>query len=233
MKLSEAKEGLDKHVVDLIDICPHCGAKSHIEKQWSGSHILASRDAEFYVVFRCKPCQRLLLKTFFLRQNQYSSEENFEIKGWDEKFPTVIDDQLESEDLEFIKTDVLMDYKEALKCMSIGAYRAACSMFRRSLQSSLIVLGANPKDDLIKQINSLTLLPADIKDWAHQIRIFGNWGAHPDKDQLKEVEDSDAEEVHDFISKFFMYTFIMPEKVKLDVVKLFRTTQLSGFFHFS
>jgi len=219
MKLAEAKEALDKHVTDLIDICPHCGAKTHIEKQWSGSHILASKDAEFYVIFRCKPCRRLILKTFFLRQNPYSREENFEIKGWDEKFPEVIDDQLSGDDLEFINPDILKDYREALRCMSIQAYRAACSMFRRALQSSLIMLGANPNDDLIQQINSLTSLPADIKDWAHQIRIFGNWGAHPDKDQLKNVEDTDTEEVHDFIAKFFMYTFIMPEKVKLSRIR--------------
>tara|TARA_R110000868_G_C10830353_1_gene759334 strand:- start:538 stop:1236 length:699 start_codon:yes stop_codon:yes gene_type:complete len=226
MKLSEAEEALNKHVHDLIDICPHCGAKSHIEKQWSGSHVLVNRDAEFYVVFRCKPCRRLILKTFYLRQNEYSRDENFEMKGWDEKFPAVIDDQISNEDVAFIDANVLADYKEALKCMSIGADKAACSMFRRALQLSLVVLGANPKDDLIKQINSLASLPGDIKDWAHQIRIFGNWGAHPDRDNLKNIEATDSEEVHDFVSKFFMYTFIMPEKVKLSRIR--RDEKLKG-----
>lgn len=219
MKLSEAEEGLNKHVHDLIDICPHCGAKSHIEMQWSGSHTLANRDAEFYVIFRCKPCRRLILKTFLLSQNEYSREEDFKMNGWDERFPTVVDDQLSNEELAFINPQVLLDYKEALKCMSIGADKAACSMFRRALQSSLVILGASPKDDLIKQINSLQSLPKDIKDWAHQIRIFGNWGAHPDKDQLKNVESDDTEEVHDFVAKFFMYTFVMPEKVKLSRIR--------------
>jgi len=73
--------------------------------------------------------------------------------------------------------------------------------------------------DLIKQIDSLDSLPKDIKDWAHQIRIFGNWGAHPDKDNLKKVDPNDVTEVHDFISKFFIYMFIMPEKVKLSRAK--------------
>jgi len=141
------------------------------------------------------------------------------MNGWDERFPTVVDDQLSNEELAFINPQVLLDYKEALKCMSIGADKAACSMFRRALQSSLVILGASPKDDLIKQINSLQSLPKDIKDWAHQIRIFGNWGAHPDKDQLKNVESDDTEEVHDFVAKFFMYTFVMPEKVKLSRIR--------------
>ncbi len=47
-------------------------------------------------------------------------------------------------------------------------------MFRRALQNSLLILGADHKLDLIKQIESLGNLPSDIKDWTHQIRIFGN-----------------------------------------------------------
>jgi len=92
-------------------------------------------------------------------------------------------------------------------------------MFRRALQSALVILGSNHKLDLIKQIDFLESLPIDIKDWAHQIRIFGNWGAHPDKDNLKEVDADDVTEVHDFISKFFTYMFIMPKKVELSRAK--------------
>jgi hypothetical protein len=88
-------------------------------------------------------------------------------------------------------------------------------MFRRSLQGALVKLGADSRLDLIKQIESLDNLPKDIKDWAHQIRIFGNWGAHPDKDNLKDIDSSDVAEAHDFTSKFLLYMFIMPEKVKL------------------
>ncbi len=60
----------------------------------------------------------------------------------------------------------------------------------------------------------MTTLPKNIKDWAHQIRIFGNWGSHPDKDKLKEVDAEEVAEAHDFISKFFVYMFIMPRKVE-------------------
>jgi hypothetical protein len=79
----------------------------------------------------------------------------------------------------------------------------------------LIQLGADPKLDLVKQIEALGNLPKDIKDWAHQIRIFGNWGAHPDIDNLKEVDSNDVSEAHDFMSKILLYMFIMPKKVML------------------
>jgi hypothetical protein len=219
MKIKEAQEGINEHAKDLIDLCPHCGAKSHIEALWNDYHRFKNGDVEFYVIFRCKPCKKLILKTFYLEQNRYSNEEQLEMKGWDEMFPVSLDDQLNNEEKEFIPEEVISDYQEALKCKSIGANRASCSMFRRALQSSLVVLGADHKLDLIKQINSLSDLPSDIKDWSHQIRIFGNWGAHPDKDKLKDVYNDDVAEVHDFISKFLLYVFIMPEKVKLSRAK--------------
>ena len=216
MNLKEAREAINTHVKDLIELCPHCGAKSHIEALWNESHKLRNGDVEFYVVFRCKPCRKLLLKTFFLRQNPYNrGDEDLEVKGWDEMFPTSLDDQLNKEEKEFIPTEILLDYQEALKCKAIAANRASCAMFRRSLQSALVKLGADAKLDLVKQIESLENLPKDIKDWTHQIRIFGNWGAHPDKDNLKDVDSNDVTETHDFTSKFLLYMFIMPEKVRL------------------
>ncbi len=213
MNLQEAQQLIDQHVVDMIDLCPHCGAKVHIVKLWNDHHIFKNGNTEFYVVFRCKPCKKLVLKTFFFKQNPYSDKTTLEAEGWDEKFPIALDDELSKVDSEHIPEDVLLDYQEALKCKSIGANKASCSMFRRALQNALVKLGADTKLDLIAQINSLTRLPEDIKDWAHQIRIFGNWGAHPDEDKLKDVVPGDVDEVHDFISKFFIFVFIMPNKV--------------------
>ena len=126
-----------------------------------------------------------------------------------------MDSELSKQDFENIPEQVLVDYQEALKCKSIGAHRASCTMFRRALQSSLLEIGANKDKDLIKQINSLGNLPDDLKDWAHQIRIFGNWGAHPNKDNLKDVNEEDVEEVYNFVVNFFNYIFIMPKKVEI------------------
>lgn len=215
MNLKEARNAINTHVRDLIEQCPHCGARSHIEALWNDCHTLKNRGVEFYVVFRCKPCRRLLLKTFLFRQNPYSAEENLSIDGWNEIFPLSLDDQLGKEEKEFLPVEILKDYEEALKCQSISAHRASCAMFRRALQGALLQIGADPKLDLIKQIEALSVLPSDVKDWAHQIRIFGNWGAHPDKDNLKDVGGDDVSEAHDFMSKFLLYMFIMPEKVKL------------------
>lgn len=214
MDLSAAQNLMEQYVKDLIDTCPHCGAKVHIEKLWNAHHSFDNGDVEFYVIFRCRPCKKLLLKTYIFRQNRYTNKTELEAVGWDEKYPVSLDTELSKIDLQYIPEEIFTDYKEALKCKSIGANRASCAMFRRALQSALVDLGASESDDLINQIDKLTTLPKDIKDWTHQIRIFGNWGAHPDKDKLKEVDAEEVAEAHDFISKFFVYMFIMPRKVE-------------------
>lgn len=215
MELKEARDVINTQAKDLIELCPHCGAMAHIEALWNDHHRLRNRDVEFYVMFRCKPCRQLILKTIYLRQNPYTRDEKLTVEGWRAIFPMSIDNQLSNDEKRFIPTDILLDYDEALKCKSIAANRAGCAMFRRALQGALMILGADPKLEMIKQIESLDSLPKDIKDWAHQIRIFGNWGAHPDKDNLKNVDNDDIAEAYDFMSKFLLYTFIMPEKVKL------------------
>ena len=202
LKVKEAENAMKEYVVDLIDTCPHCRAKVHIEQLWNGHHKLRNRDYEFYVIFKCRPCSKLILKTFLFEQNKYSEDQLLTPSGWKEKYPLVLNDEISDEERKFFPPEVLMDYQEALKCQSIGASRASSSMFRRALQNSMLGLGADHNLDLIKQIQSLDSLPDNIKDWAHQIRIFGNWGAHPDKDNLKQVTPEDVEEVHDFISKF-------------------------------
>jgi len=52
-----------------------------------------------------------------------------------------------------------------------------------------------------------------MKDWAHNIRILGNWGAHPDKDGLKNVDETTAKEAMEFIKSFFTYVYVMPKRV--------------------
>jgi hypothetical protein len=228
MKTKEARDLITTHVKDLLEQCPHCGARTHIEALWNDCHQHRNGNVEFYVVFRCKPCRKLLLKTFLFEQNSYSQEQNLSVEGWSDIYPPALDTQLGPEEKTFVPEDILHDYEEALKCQAFKANRASCAMFRRALQGALLTLGADPKLELIKQIESLSTLPGDVRDWAHQIRIFGNWGAHPDKDNLKDVDSDDVTEAHDFTSKFLLYMFIMPQKVKLSREKREKKTTPAG-----
>lgn len=199
-------------VKDLIDICPNCDTKAHLELLFSESHTANNRDIIHYATFRCVPCKKLVLKTFRFRQNEYDRNENLEAAGWQDKFP--------GEEISYaskfegpVPSDVLDDFKEGVVCLYNKCPRAAVAMFRRSLQSALLERGANEKEDLVDQIKNASFLTKDIKDWAHNIRIFGNWGAHPQNDNLKDADQKTAEETRSFLEEFFNYVYVMPSRV--------------------
>lgn len=116
---------------------------------------------------------------------------------------------------ESIPSQVADDYVEANKCFDIDAWKASSVMCRRALQSSVIEKGAI-KDRMIDQIDELyrkEIITKDIKNWAHEIRLTGNIGAHPDKDGLEAITKEDAKELIDFLEEYLNYVYIMPRKV--------------------
>ena len=114
-----------------------------------------------------------------------------------------------------VPSSVAEDYVEAIKCFDICANRASVVMCRRALQSSVIEKGAK-KDRLVNQIDELydsQIITKDIRDWAHEIRLTGNIGAHPDEDGLEDVTPENAEELLKFMEEYLNYVYIMPAKV--------------------
>jgi hypothetical protein len=211
MNENEANKQLEVLCADHIDYCPYCESKAHLVMVANKFHVHRNGDHVHFILFKCKPCSKISLKVFKFEQNPYSSEPSLSGKGWINKFPNI--NTSASEKFSIIPSEILSDYEEGLNCLNADAPRAAVSMFRRSLQNSLIELGADKELDLIDQIKNIDKLTTEIKDWAHNIRIFGNWGAHPQDDQLKTVNLEKANEVKDFIDQFFNYVFIMPSKV--------------------
>jgi len=114
---------------------------------------------------------------------------------------------------------ILEDFASAVKCYEFHEFRATAAMCRRSLQASLLDHGADRKKDLYGQVDELhskdpNKFPAQVRDWAHNIRIFGNWGVHPDNDNLQDVDEETALEVMDFLRQYFSYVYVMPLKIE-------------------
>jgi hypothetical protein len=212
MKSSEINLSLGQMCQDFIDVCPHCEAKVHLELLHNDHYTGAGRDQFNYLTFRCKPCKKLSVRVFQSRQNPYSTEQNLTLERWISKFPPV-DTQPGHKIIEFVPKEVVDDYTEGLVCLANGAAKAAVSMFRRAIQSAVIEQGADKEQKLSQQIKSVGSLTKEIKDWAHNIRIFGNWGAHPQDDKLSQVDQALAEEVKDFIEEFMNYVYVLPGKV--------------------
>ncbi len=115
-----------------------------------------------------------------------------------------------------VPTEVTRDFIEAAKCYDAGCFRAAASMCRRALQSSCVEKGAKDGKltDQIIDLHERGFITTNLKDWAHEIRITGNVGAHPDNDGLKDVDRKEAEEIINFMEEYLKYLYVMPSKVE-------------------
>lgn len=223
MTTQEVNEQIEKLCKDFIDVCPHCNTKAHLELIHNDYFMARNGDQFNHITFRCKPCKKISVKVFKSTENPYSDEQMLSPDRWVSEFPSINSVPPENF-IEFSPKDVIEDYSEGLACLSNGADKAAVSMFRRAIQNAMLNLGADTNKDLVNQIKDVNSLTNDIKNWAQNIRIFGNWGAHPQDDHLKAVNHELALEAKDFVDQFINYVYVMPGRVAA-VRKLHRNTK--------
>ncbi len=111
---------------------------------------------------------------------------------------------------------VAQDANEAHRCFSVGAWRATAAMTRRAIQTAAYSLEA-PEKKLLDQIDWLadnSHIPTQMKDVAHQIRLGGNAGAHPDHDGIHDVGEAEAQALLEFLDDFLKYVFQIPANLK-------------------
>jgi len=192
--------------------CPHCGktAVFELHNYTPDPFTARARGNELYAaLYRCSndKCQRIL----YFRMGTLNEAGQL---GPD---PDQVLDQYPRRQIRvedgIPEGDIANDLIEAQKCYDIGAARASAAMCRRSLQAAALHLGASSEKRLQLQIDDLDITK-DLKDWAHQVRIIGNAGAHPEKDGLENVTLDDALEAIHFAEEFFNYVFVMPERVR-------------------
>ena len=114
-----------------------------------------------------------------------------------------------------IPAAVLEDFNEALRCQFIKAFKATVVMCGRAIQTSALALGAGGTR-LVDQIDDLFKkgkITEALKDFAHEVRLVRNDGAHPDKDGLADVTEQDASAVIEFTREYLHHVYVMPAKL--------------------
>jgi hypothetical protein len=186
-------------------VCPYCGAYStfHVSAEYGNQYW-----GGFAKILGCDHCHQLVYVVLEADQTiggeKVASEK---IKDYYPKRMPKLEDS--------IPKNVADDYLESIRCFDIEANKASASMCRRALQSSVIDKGAK-KGRLADQIDELfekEVITKDIKDWAHEIRLTGNVGAHPDEDGLQSVKPEEANELIDFMEQYLNYVYVLPAKV--------------------
>ncbi len=93
-----------------------------------------------------------------------------------------------------VPEEVARDYREAVMAFNVGAWRASACMCRRSLQQALEDKGIkeNSLEEEIDKALQNKIIDKSAASLAHGIRFFGNYGAHPQDDLLKDITELDA-----------------------------------------
>ncbi len=115
---------------------------------------------------------------------------------------------------ESVPKEVAEDFKEAIRCHWIKAYRACVVMCGRALETSVKALNAQGRDlrDKIDNLATRGVITAPLKDFAHAIRATRNTGAH--SDDLHDIVEKDSSDMMEFMREYLQHVYIMPAKLK-------------------
>lgn len=115
---------------------------------------------------------------------------------------------------ESISSAVEKPFLQGLDNAQRGNNDAAAAMFRKALEAATRELAPDMANKpLAKRIDLLAdsgKLTADLKEWAHLIRLDGNQGVHDDE----ELTTAEIEQLKEFTRLFLVYTFTLPAQVQ-------------------
>jgi hypothetical protein len=108
-------------------------------------------------------------------------------------------------------------YDEGMRCLSIGANRAAAVMLRSAL-SLFVKAKGNEKakgkrhlNNALKHIKADGSLHSSLADWADHLNQLGNEGAHPE--DYDDVTAKEAAELGDFVRHLIRHEYEMPAQL--------------------
>ncbi len=162
--------------------------------------------------------KKLSLKYGYVLIKRYSISEcnscsqHFLVIRDDGKIIKIYPDRLPKTVNELIPQDIKTDFEEALLCYSVGAYRGAAALARRTVQLICLDKGASKNKNLHQQIDELFssgVITKDIKEWAHEVRFLGNDAAHPNKNI---VSQDDAKDILDLLESLCDVLYVAPAK---------------------
>jgi len=197
---------------NLSTECPSCGDKVTIIPQHEPVNDLNDYS---YFVAKCPNHKRLHCKPIFAVYEVMNDRicERYPI-------PTFKASNMH----ESIPISIREDYAESRRCLFVDAYKGAVTLCRRVIEAiACDKLGQKSKDDkrktkklfeLIDLMHNEGLITKDIKDSAHEIRLFGNYGAHVQDDRLDNVKYDEAQGVREITWQLLYTIYVAPHKTK-------------------
>ncbi|MCF8809656.1 DUF4145 domain-containing protein [Xanthomonas campestris pv. campestris] len=198
----------------FVTTCPHCSA----EKMTMTSVASAKYSAKISTaMFSCGACSNILCVRF-----SHDRDDSWVYEPWNFEealfsnngkilmtYPQVEEPTCPED----VSENVRRAYLQAIDNAARSNNDAAAAMFRKALDISTRELdqqlankNLKPRIDALFNAGRLT---SDLKDWAHQIRLDGNEGAHDEE----ELTPDQIRQLARFTELFLIYTFTLPAAV--------------------
>jgi len=113
-----------------------------------------------------------------------------------------------------IPNDIAGAFAEALTTLAANCPRASAVMARRTLEAITVEKGET-KGTLAERLNALGvkgILHPTLSEWAREVRLVGNTGAH--FDPIEQVTIEDAQQLVNFIRELLKYLYELPAELK-------------------
>jgi hypothetical protein len=186
--------------------CPGCSAKTNFITipGVSVNDILDRRSGDNNITYGIRICPDTGCRTLIYFRREGQSNSNLFVYPPPGAIFTV----------KSVPLSIESDANEAILCYKVGALKATIVMCRRAVEATCDeqqASGRNLKEQ-IDDLHTKGLIDSRLKTWAHQIRFFGNSGAHPDP-AFGSATAADADLMIDFMTTFLEYIYEMPAKI--------------------
>ena len=131
-----------------------------------------------------------------------------------------------------VPATIKVDYEEAAMVLPLSP-KGSAAISRRCLQTVLVDAGKATKKNLSDQIDEVTpKLPAYLEKVLDQVRVIGNFSAHPLKDTnsgaIVDVEPGEAEWNLDVLDELFDFYYVKPAAIKAKTDQLNQKLTAAG-----
>ena len=182
--------------------CPYCGVLSQMFPENNPINLVDPKLKTMHNIEKCNNCSQLV---YFITKNELTGSNTY-VEKIVFHYPTA-----EAKTHESVPKDIADTYKQGVNCLNVGSSIGAITCFRRALQQLCIDKGATQGKMLHEQLDEV--LTARVKETAHEIKQWGNLGAHPDE-LIQDVKIEDAEETKDFMGLVFEDVYVVPWKIE-------------------
>lgn len=214
MELVDVRLSGPKDQFCLKGECPFCCYKAAFPSQTTTHTENFGQKILKYAPCRCESCKEVILGILKFKTGFQDGTSMWEYYNhYPKSFP---EDEVPDEIPESIK----VDYKEAIKNCRIGSYKSCVLMCRRALEKSCLIENAKGKNlfEMIDYLAKAQVITKPLQEWAHLIRILGNKGGHPDKQEdlygVDTIEEKDAFAAIDFLKHYFFNVYVLTKKLE-------------------